>query len=181
MTEDTLLQAILERDDGSALEILFNETSAVAHFSAASGRELDALLQTAYREGLVAGHRAEGDGSVAYWSNLGLTVDGLRRLGEWPPAGREHHSGPWDERWFGRYARPHLVGLTDGPDAQVIFRGDPLSLDDRRSWRALELLRDSGVIAGTATAGAMQDVHLLAPVTVCRTAAGDIEHRQAPT
>jgi hypothetical protein len=158
--DDALLHAVHERDDRTALCITYGETGAMEGFPTTSGRQLDDALQSAHDEGLVAGERAEGDGSIAYWFNLRLTVEGLRRLGEWPPHGREHQSGPWDDRWFGRYARPQLEALAAMTEERIVFRGDPLSLEEHRRWQALNHLRESGLIAGRAIPGALQDIRV---------------------
>lgn len=47
--------------------------------------EVDEALSRLEHHGLIAGTRAEGSGAV-WWSQLRLTADGLRVLGEWPPA-----------------------------------------------------------------------------------------------
>lgn len=161
VTDDALLRAIHEHGTPSALTIGFNEVGILAAFPTVSGRQLDVDLQAARDESFLAGDRAEGDGSVAYWSDLRLTVDGLQRLGEWPPAGKEHQSGPWNDRWFGRYARPLLEALAAQTDDQIVFQGDPLSIEDRRRWLALHHLIEAGLVLGNSTPGAFQDVRIV--------------------
>jgi hypothetical protein len=46
-------------------------------------RQLDEALRRLRDHGLVVGHRTES--LVVYWTNVRVTADGLRVLGEWPP------------------------------------------------------------------------------------------------
>jgi hypothetical protein len=50
-----------------------------------SDPEVDDALMRLERHGLVAGSRHEGSGTT-WWTQLRPTADGLRVLGEWPPA-----------------------------------------------------------------------------------------------
>ena len=104
--------------------------------------------------GLTTGDRGEGDGSIACWSRLRLTVAGLRALGQWPPAGREWGRAGWDERYWGRRARPLLIRLSEEPLPHGFFFKPSGGGEDEEAWQdwtALLLLGEADLISGRLT------------------------------
>ncbi len=115
----------------------------------ATGRAVDDVLLEAERKRWIVGQRDEGDGSIAWWSTPRLTVDGLRGLGDWPPAGRENEPGVWDDGHWGRRARPLLESLHAEPPAHG-FYFKPVGEETTRwlEWTAALLLLEAGLISG---------------------------------
>lgn len=138
-----VLGALVNRDSRSPITLTFGED---ADLLPADSRAVDDALLEAHRTGLIEGDRGEGDGSVAWWSQVRLTVRGLQHLGQWPPAGREWADGLWEDGYWGTRPRPLLRRLVDGPPPGDFYLkphsadGDAQWLD----WAALLLLRDAG-------------------------------------
>jgi hypothetical protein len=74
----------------------------------------------------------------------------LRWLGEWPPPGLEHHSGPWDDGHYGTVVKPVLVDLRDQPPRHGLEIAPVWDMAEEKweRWRALTLLREAGLIRG---------------------------------
>ena len=141
------LSALVERDSRQTIELDFDAAADLV--PDATGRAVDDVLLEAERRGWIVGQRDEGDGSIAWWSTLRLTVDGLRGLGDWPPAGREHELGGWDDGHWGRRARPLLESLHADPPAHG-FYFKPIAEETTRwlEWTAALLLLEAGLISG---------------------------------
>lgn len=107
-------------------------------------------MQEGQHQGLLAGERREGAGDACWWSQVSLTVDGFRRLGQWPPEGGEHLPGPWNEGVWATSDRPLLSDLErDPPHHDFLFRpafGD--SIEEWERWRSAERLFSAGMIDG---------------------------------
>lgn len=147
---DNLLLRVLDRDPDEGFELALTEPTAWLDDSSISSKEVDLLLQEAEHRALLEGERGEGDGSVSWWSNVRLTVEGLRRLGEWPPAGGGRVTGPWGEGLWGRVDRPLLEELEDNPP-HADFELKPVggaTPAERERWRALMRLFSAGLIGG---------------------------------
>ena len=69
------------RGRASAIPAARRQCQARTRVAAAIGREVDDVLLEARQSGLIVGERHEGDGSVAYWSMVRLTVPGVLRVG----------------------------------------------------------------------------------------------------
>jgi len=141
------LSALVEHDSRQTIELDFDAAADVA--PDATGRAVNDVLLEAERRGWIVGQRDEGDGSIAWWSTLRLTVDGLRGLGDWPPAGREHELGVWDDGHWGRRARPLLESLHAKPPAHGFYL-TPVGEETTRwlEWTAALLLLEAGLISG---------------------------------
>jgi hypothetical protein len=139
------LSALVEHDSRQTIELDFDAAADVA--PDATGRAVNDVLLEAERRGWIVGQRDEGDGSIAWWSTLRLTVDGLRGLGDWPPAGREHELGVWDDGHWG--ARPLLESLHAKPPAHGFYL-TPVGEETTRwlEWTAALLLLEAGLISG---------------------------------
>lgn len=147
-TEHTLLSALIDRDSRLPISIVFDEP---AELAAASGREVHDVLLDAKRRGLIVGEPGEGDGSVAWWSMVRLTVAGLQWLGQWPPRGREWEPGLWDGGFWGSRARPLLLRLRDQPPADGFYLRGGLGDEDpepQLEWMTLLLLIEAGLVSG---------------------------------
>jgi len=141
------LSALVEHDSRQTTKLDFDAAADVA--PDATDRAVDDVLLEAERRGWIVGQRDEGDGSIAWWSTLRVTVDGLRGLGDWPPAGREHEPGVWDDGHWGRRARPLLESLHAEPPAHG-FYFKPVGEETARwlEWTAALLLLEAGLISG---------------------------------
>jgi hypothetical protein len=152
---DKLLLRVLDSEPDESFELKLTEPAAWATDSSISSKEADLGLQEAQHQGLIEGQRGEGDGSISWWSNVRLTVEGLRRLGEWPPAGGEHLPGPWDKGVWGQVDRPLLVELAENPphaDFEFKPEGGATSAERKRWWAVMRLfsarLIDGGLPEG---------------------------------
>jgi hypothetical protein len=103
----TVLAALVERDSRLTLTLGFDEASDLVP---APGREVDDALLEGHNDGLTIGDRSEGNGSVCWWSQLRLTVQGLQALGEWPPTGPRMAEAV--EATAHRVSAPPRLGLT---------------------------------------------------------------------
>jgi|AntDryMetagUQ889_1029465.scaffolds.fasta_scaffold18157_2 hypothetical protein len=99
---------------------------------------------------------------MSWWSNICLTVDGLRRLGEWPPAGGEHLPGPWDNGVWGERDRSLLDELATSPPHADFLHGPEGgdSAQERDRWRVVLRLLSAGLIAGGLQRGGLDGVRL---------------------
>lgn len=151
LVRNDLLGFLVEWDSRRSFTLVFDGPSGL--IDGLSGRDLDDALLEGTGSGLVTGDRGEGDGSIAWWSRLRLTVAGMRTLGQWPPAGREWGRAGWDERYWGRRARPLLIRLSEDPQQHGFFF-KPIGGDDEEAWRdwtALLLLAEADLISGRLT------------------------------
>ncbi|WP_158277003.1 hypothetical protein [Paraconexibacter algicola] len=112
--------------------------------------EVDDLLREAVSLGLLRADRADY-GHTVRWVRLELTPAGLRHCGQWPPQGREHHAGPWDDGDWGRTCVPILRRVQSSG-----FRGDLLpglyvgaSPEQWRQTLAAHALREAGYLDGS--------------------------------
>lgn len=123
------------------------------YFCDLSGSDVDEALCEAHSEGLIVGDRDGMDGSAVSWVNIRLTVRGLWTLGEWPPPGSEHQREPWDERYWGKVARPLLEELASSPPHERFIFGPDGGWTDKdwQRWFALHRLMDVGLVAGDAS------------------------------
>jgi hypothetical protein len=112
-TFDALLRSLVGRTHEFE-QVQLRGDQATELIPSLTGSQVDDLLLDAEHQGLVVGKRTNY-GAQQTWSQLRLTVHGLRWLGEWPPPGLEHHSGPWDDGYFGASAKPVLINLRDDP------------------------------------------------------------------
>jgi hypothetical protein len=128
-----------------------------------TGAEVDDLLLDAEHQGLVVGNRTNY-GDTQNWSQLRLTVGGLRWLGEWPPPGLEHHDGPWDDGHYGAVVKPVLADLRDHPPRHGLVIAPVWGMPEEKweRWRALELLLEAGLISGRVTTNgeSLDDIRL---------------------
>jgi hypothetical protein len=147
---DTVLESVLTLDPDRNFDLALSEPIPWPEQSSLDTREVDQLLREAEHRGLLDGERAEGDGSISWWTGVDLTVAGLRQLGQWPPLGGEHLPGPWDGGRWGGLDRPLLADLAAKPPrGDFIFGpagGD--SADERQRWRAALRLLEAGLIDG---------------------------------
>lgn len=163
MTSSTnrLLEGLLSHDPFETLELHLAEPTRLDAIPGCDTREIDELLLHAQRDGLVsASHRHTGDGSIAHWFTLHLTVRGLRQIGQWPPVGGERVPGPWDEGVWGLEDRPVLRELGDSPGARAfILRplGGPDAQDLPR-WQSVIRLLEAELISGEAQASGLNEV-----------------------
>lgn len=112
---DDLLSALVEHDPDRSIDLELAEPVPWGPSAALDTSQVDDLLREGLHQGVVDGQRQLGDGRSAWWSLVSLTVDGLRRLGQWPPAGGEHLPGPWDEGVWGTRDHPLLSELDASP------------------------------------------------------------------
>jgi hypothetical protein len=151
VTEDpaeAVLLGLVDRDPRVIINLVFDEPSEI---SGATGRQVDEVLLEAQHRGLLKGDRGEGDGSVAWWSRVSLTVIGLRSLGLWPPFERELESGLWDAGYWGARARPLLAELHDNPPAHGYYFREGLGEADpepAQRWACVLLLIEAGLLLG---------------------------------
>lgn len=112
-------------------------------------QQLDEALREAKDRGLLNGERA-GFARNVRWTHLVVSADGLRFAGQWPPVGREHHAGPWDDGHWGTYARPVLERIRDDKYRHQMLTGLH-NASSNEEWHehlaAFELL-DAGYISG---------------------------------
>jgi hypothetical protein len=127
-----------------------------------SGMELDESLREAQRTGLLDASRQTYDGSMVTWSNPRLTLQGLIALGEWPRPGGEYLPGPWDDRYWGRVARPLLERLKhDRPHHGFMQGPDGGWADDEwREWVALHRLIEAGLVDGEGGSSGVSEVRV---------------------
>jgi hypothetical protein len=145
----SVLGAFVGKDTPSALDVPLSDDGEWC-FCDLAGRDVDNALQEAHGEGLIVGDRHGTGDSAVFWSNIRLTVRGLRTLGEWPPAGSEHQRGPWHERYWGKVPRPLLEELASCPPwGGFIFGPDGgWGGEDWQRWIALHRLMETGLVAG---------------------------------
>jgi hypothetical protein len=157
-TSVDILRRLIDRDSRALIELPFDEH---IDWADADGRQVDEALRDALDDGLLAGERAEGDGSISWWSTTRLTVGGLRTLGEWPPPGRERDRGLWDDGYWGKRVRPLLQRLVaDPPYADCYLKplGEPG--EDWLDWTATLLLLEAGLISGTVQDDCLADLRI---------------------
>jgi len=148
--EETALEGVLARLVGRAHEfepVTLVEGEPSDLFSGLAGEEANELLRDAQHEQLIEGERIDyGDRQL--WSQLRLTVHGLRWLGEWPPPGLEPQLGPWEDGYYGRVARPLLIELRDRPphDDCVVAPVWGVPDEEWERWRTLILLGEADLI-----------------------------------
>lgn len=134
------------------------------------GFEPAEALREADSQGLVRGQRHEyGHGAI--WTGFEVTLTGLVWLGEWPRQGREHHSGTWDDGYWGALALPVLRRLAaSGQDLLLRPLSDArLMADDElpgaTRWdifHAAERLAFAGYIDARAHPDYLDDVRVAA-------------------
>jgi hypothetical protein len=145
---EAVLVGLVNRDPRVMIDLVFDEPSGIAD---TTGRQVDDVLLEAHHRGLLHGDRGEGDGSVAWWSSVSLTVAGLQSLGQWPPSDREWARGLWDEGYWGARARPLLAELRDNPPAHGYYFREGLGDADpepARRWASVLLLIEAGLVLG---------------------------------
>ena len=91
---DKLLLSLLDRDSNMNFDLELTDPIPWEGDPSLSSREADLLLQEGKHQGLLEGERGEGDGSMSWWSNVCLTVDGLRQFGEWLRRGENIFPAP---------------------------------------------------------------------------------------
>jgi hypothetical protein len=92
-----------------------------------------------------------------------LTVDGMRWLGQWPPAGREWEPGGWDTKFWGTRARPLLVRLRETPPQHgFYFKPIGEGSEQWREWRTLLVLGEAGLVSGRETESGVDTLRLTA-------------------
>ncbi len=159
---DKLLLSLLDRDPDSNFDLKLTDPIPWEGDPSITSNDVDLLLQEARHQDLIEGERGEGDGSLSWWSGVRVTIEGLRRLGQWPPAGGEHLPGPWNEGVWGRLDRPLLSELaTSPPNAGFLFKpegGD--SAPERERWRAVLRLLSGGLIDGGLQQGGLDGVRV---------------------
>lgn len=105
-------------------------------------------LLDAREAGEIEAHLHEGDGSYANWISVRQTVDGLRALGLWPPAGFETVAGPWDRSVWATDALPLLRRIAE--HAGEMFVSGPLGEGEEssrwRPWHAALLLAEAQLV-----------------------------------
>ena len=145
----TLLAAFVGKDGPSNFDVPLSGDGDW-YFCDLSGPDVDEALREAHHEGLIVGDRDGMDGSAVSWVNIRLTVRGLWRLGEWPSTGSEHQREPWDERYWGKVARPLLEELASSPPHERFIFGPDGGWGDNdwQRWFALHRLMDAGLVAG---------------------------------
>lgn len=163
-----------------------------------SGRELHDALEEASHQRLIRGELTGGDDLGVFWARLHLTIAGLRRIGQWPPAGKEASPGPWEHGAWGAIDRSVLADIDEHlPQHRYIFalgdEGDHerLAVSTPRYWEAVRRLVEAAFLDGTLQIQGLQDARLTlagrevlspAPVDPLREAERDAalgNHRQA--
>jgi hypothetical protein len=167
MTREQLIDAILRRLGPAAsavsLDLALGDASARSFAPDVSDPEADLARSDALRRGAIHGQRHEGDGTLAYWTGVQISIAGLRSLGEWPPAGVEALPGPWDDRYWGTEARPLLAELRDRPPAGGVLHGPAGEGEDGPSWprwRVALLLAEGDLIDARLNPGYLQDIEV---------------------
>jgi hypothetical protein len=145
---ERLLRALWAAGDGLGLDLLFDEAGQWDGMPDLTGREIDDLLRQAEADQLVEGGRQEGDGSTVWWTNLWLRLPALWALGEWPPYRQEYRPGVWDERYWGRVARPLLKRLADDTTCYVFRPAFGDGAAEHEAWQATRRLQESDLIDG---------------------------------
>ena len=156
-----VLSALGPRDVRATFALAVSEPTPWERDSTLDTRYVDQLLREARDQALVAGEVHEGDGSVHHWQ-IGVTVAGLRAIGEWPPSGGEFLPGPWDEATWGQIDRPVLQEMADAPPYHgFVFRpsfGDPE--EEHARWAAICRLRSAGLLGGDFQMGGLDGVRV---------------------
>lgn len=159
---DDLLEALVDRDSRVGIPLVFDDPAEL--LPSATGREIHEALMAARREGLVRvnAEPALGDGSIAHWTGVVVTAAGLRRLGQWPPAGEEAQPGPWNAGYWGTQARPLLKRLRDNPPRDRFYFRPLGNLDPapEQAWNTLLALLDTGLVAGVLGAEGIDELRL---------------------
>ena len=105
-------------------------------------------LLDAHAAGEIEGHLHEGDGSYANWISVRQTVNGLRAVGLWLPAGFETVAGPWDRSVWANDALPLLRKIAEHTGEMLI--SGPLGEGEEsprwRPWHAALLLTEAGLV-----------------------------------
>lgn len=162
---DTLLEnalrATLAQDRSTTITLILAEREQWPPLPSETGHSIDQALRELRHRGWIVGSDQGGDGSLFIWSGLAATVDGLRHLGEWPPAGQEFLPGPWDAGLWGQLARPALADLAASPPDHG-YLISPYPPAERPRWQAILLLRDAGLIDGRPDTEGMSDTRLTA-------------------
>lgn len=155
-----VLQALIDRDSRLSITLEFDD---LAELVEVSGREVDDALLEAVGADLVEGQRSPGDGSIAWWSQLRLTVAGLRSLGQWPPASQGGRPGPWTQGTWGRSAEPLLRRLHEDPPADRFYLrgglGDP-DPGPQLEWQTALLLVEAGLLSGSVSEEGIDELRI---------------------
>lgn len=155
------LRTLAERDSRSSLSF---ELDAPAPLGPGAGRQLHATLREAKHQGLLTGDLSDHGSEVA-WFMPRLTLQALRALGEWPPAGGEMIPGRWDTGVWGERSKGVLRELASSPPrGDYLFGPTPGSADPGPwiQWDAVRRLLESGLIEGVLQASGIQDVRVTA-------------------
>jgi hypothetical protein len=145
----------------TTLDLVLAERAEFGEISELTGEEIDEALRELRRRGWLRGERQEGDGSIAWWSNIRPTVHGLRELGEWPAEGEEHLPGGWDELTWGQTDRPELARLEKSPPSAGFLERP--GIGDSNGWESWESdlrLHEAGLIDGEFGEGYLSGVRL---------------------
>jgi hypothetical protein len=154
-----ILALLVSHDSRDLLMLPFDQH---VEWADALGHEVDDALLEAEASGLLRGSRREGDGSAAWWSFVRLTVEGLRELGEWPPAEREWVAGPWDHAYWGERARPLLQRLHEHPPPGGFYLKPKEEAEGAwQEWSALLLLGEADLVSGTIQDGGIDTLRVL--------------------
>lgn len=161
VTQHELLLWLLDRDSPRFLVLGSDAPASVEAAPELVGREVDDALRQAEADGHLRGERKPRE-SFVVWSDLRVTAEGLRDLGQWPPAGHEYLEGPWDGRRWGIDAKPLLEDLARRlPESNFFLR--PLEADGSDEWeRWDDLLRlmESGLVEGVLGKDGLNDLRL---------------------
>lgn len=142
-------------------ELVSEDQALRRQLSDVSGGQVDDGLREAVHRGWVRGERGEGSGPLVWWSELVVTVAGLRHLGEWPPPGQEYLAGGWDLRMWGTSDRGILRELSESPPpGGYVGRPSGGEEDKWPYWRACLRLREAGLLDGDDGDGYLGSVRL---------------------